>query len=175
MSDKRLLLEFVEKHGGDLMSFALSLVKNRPDAEDACQEMLMQMIKHWEDFDGSKNLKSWAFTILYRKCLDQLKKKKRFLNFFQRAASESENFVREETESESLIQTTLSESILRRLKPKERACLLLWAKEGFSSEEISRVIGCRPGTVRVHLYHARRKIKAMMERGNEKNVQLFSG
>ncbi|MBC7361435.1 MAG: RNA polymerase sigma factor [Candidatus Aminicenantes bacterium] len=175
MSDKKLLLEFVEKYGGDFMSFALSLVKNRPDAEDACQEMLMQMIRHWEDFDGNKNLKSWAFTILYRKCLDQLKKKRRFLNFFQKVALESEYSVREKTEPESLIQTALSESILSRLKPKERACLLLWAKEGFSSEEISRVMGCRPGTVRVHLYQARKKIKAMMERGNEKKADVPSG
>jgi len=175
MADKKLLLEFLEKQGGDLMSFALSLVKNRPDAEDACQEMLMQMIRHWDDFDGNKNLKSWAFTILYRKCLDQLKKKKRFLNFFRQAASESEYSAREETEQESLIQTALSESILNRLKPKERACLLLWAKEGYKAEEIAGILGCAPGTVRVHLFQARKKIKELLEKGNERKDWLSSG
>lgn len=67
------------------MSFALSLLGNKAEAEDACQEMVVQMLKHWESFEGDRNLKSWAFTILYRKCLDQLKKRKRFLNFFNRA------------------------------------------------------------------------------------------
>lgn len=172
MPDKNQLLEFVEKYERDFMSFALSLVKNRADAEDACQEMLIQMIKHWEHLDGSKNLKSWAFTILYRKCLDLLKKKRRFFSFFKRARVEIVNEVEEMSEEQSLVNTALSELILSRLKPKERACLVLWACEGFNSEEISRVIGCRPGTVRVHLYQARRKIKEMIGRGNEKNQSL---
>jgi len=52
---------------------------------------------------------------------------------------------------------------------------MLWAKEGFSAREIAGVLGLSPGTVRVHLYQARRKLKQLLERGNEKKVQLFSG
>ncbi|MBC7364616.1 MAG: sigma-70 family RNA polymerase sigma factor [Candidatus Aminicenantes bacterium] len=32
------------------------------------------MLRHWDQFDGNKNLKNWAFTILYRKCMEQLKR-----------------------------------------------------------------------------------------------------
>jgi RNA polymerase sigma-70 factor (ECF subfamily) len=170
MADKKQLLELLERYGGDLMSFALSLLKSRPDAEDACQEMAVQMLKHWDGLDQAKNLKSWAFTILYRKCLDQLKKRRRFLNFFNRVAEV--NSSREEDRSDSLVQDILPETILNRLKPKEKACLLLWAREGYNSEEIAGILGCAPGTVRVHLFQARKKIKKLMEKRNERKDKL---
>ncbi|MGB9764735.1 MAG: RNA polymerase sigma factor [Candidatus Saccharicenans sp.] len=173
MLEKKQLLDFVEKYGEELMYFALSLVKNRPDAEDACQEMLVQMIRHSENFDGNRDIKNWAFTILYRKCLDQLKKRRRFLNFFERAAEACP--ARKEDGPENSIQMRLPESVLNRLKPKEKACLLLWAKEGYNTEEIAHIVGYAPGTVRVHLFQARKKLKKLMERGNEKKVLVSSG
>ncbi|MDI6849393.1 MAG: sigma-70 family RNA polymerase sigma factor [Candidatus Saccharicenans sp.] len=86
MTDRTRLLRLVEDYGGDLMSFALSLVGNRSEVEDACQDMVVQMLKRWDKVDADRNLKSWTFTILYRKCLDQINKHRRFLHFFNRAA-----------------------------------------------------------------------------------------
>lgn len=150
------------------MSFALSLVGNRPEAEDACQDMVVQMLKHWDKVDADRNLKSWAFTILYRKCLDQLKKRRRFLNFFNRAAADYSEL--RPNPSENRWTESISEALLSRLRPTERTCLFLWAREGYSSEEIAGIIGCSPGTVRVHLFQARKKLKKMMEGGNEKRA-----
>ncbi|MDI6849394.1 MAG: sigma factor-like helix-turn-helix DNA-binding protein [Candidatus Saccharicenans sp.] len=56
------------------------------------------------------------------------------------------------------------------MRLNERTCLFLWAREGYSSEEIAGIIGCSPGTVRVHLFQARKKLKRLMEGGNEKRV-----
>lgn len=145
------------------MTFALNVLKNRADAEDACQEMALQMLRHWDEFDGNKNLKNWAYTILYRKCLDQLKKRKRFLNFFSRVVPGLK--VVESDPSVNSFRDDLSEKALSQLSLKERACLALWAKEGLNSEEIGAILGLKPGTVRVHLYQARRKLKRFMERG----------
>lgn len=173
MADHKKLVEFFESQGGALMSFALSLLKNRADAEDACQEMTLQMLRHWEQFDGNKSLKSWAYTILYRKCLDLLKKRRRFLSFFRKATSQ---MITEENEQpDNSWPACVSEKVFLQLSARERACLMLWAKEGFSAREIAGVLGLSPGTVRVHLYQARRKLKQLLERGNEQKVQLFSG
>ncbi|MDD8021158.1 MAG: RNA polymerase sigma factor [Acidobacteriota bacterium] len=165
MEDKKYLLEFLEKDGGNLMSFALSLLKNWPDAEDACQETIVQLLKHWDDFDCNKNLRNWALTILYHKCLDQLKKRRRFGQFFKRAAAAYRPA--EEGPSEEYLNWSWRESIMNQLKPKERACLLLWGKEGYRAEEIAGILGCATGTVRVHLFQARKKLKKLVEKGNE--------
>lgn len=155
------------------MSFAMSLLGSRAEAEDACQDMVVQMLRHWETVDKDKNLKSWAFTILYRKCLDQLKKRRRFLNFFKRAAAGYSAVG--QNPSENRLQEAVSEELLSQLRPAERTCLFLWAREGYSSEEIAGIMGCAPGTVRVHLFKARKKLKRLMERGNEKKARVSSG
>jgi len=166
MNEKSELLEFLEKQGGALMSFAMSMLGNRAEAEDACQDMVAQMLKHWEAVDDDQNLKSWAFTILYRKCLDQLKKRRRFLGFF-RTASEFYQEAEREQNKKTLKEYGL-DSLLGRLKPREKSCLLLWAQEGYNTEEIARIMNCAPGTVRVHLFQARKKLKKMVEKSDEK-------
>ncbi|MGQ9801521.1 MAG: RNA polymerase sigma factor [Candidatus Saccharicenans sp.] len=173
MIDKTRLLRLLEDYGGDLMSFALSLVGNRAEAEDACQEMVVQMLKHWDQIDWNRNLKSWAFTILYRKCLDQLKKRRRFLKFLNQAAADYSATI--EDRSGNRLEESISQVLLGRLRPIERTCLFLWAREGYSSEEIAGILGCSPGTVRVHLFQARKKLKKMMERGNAKKAPVSSG
>jgi RNA polymerase sigma-70 factor (ECF subfamily) len=165
MEDKKDLLEFLEKEGGSLMSFALGLLKNWPDAEDACQETVVQLLRHWDGFDRNKNLKSWALTILYHKCLDQLKKRQRFRQFFKKALVVHQ--LADDELSEKYVNQSWQESIFNHLKPKERACLLLWGKEGYRAEEIAGILGCATGTVRVHLFQARKKLKKLMEKGNE--------
>ncbi|HUM34387.1 MAG TPA: RNA polymerase sigma factor, partial [Candidatus Saccharicenans sp.] len=104
-------------------------------------------------------------TILYHKCLDQLKKRRRFGQFFKRAAEAYRPT--EEEPSDEYINRSWQESIFNQLKPKERACLLLWGKEGYRAEEIAGILGCATGTVRVHLFQARKKLKKLMEKGNE--------
>ncbi|MDI6697525.1 MAG: RNA polymerase sigma factor [Candidatus Saccharicenans sp.] len=168
MTDRTRLLRLLEDYGGDLISFALSLVGNRSEAEDACQDMVVQMLKRWDKVDADRNLKSWTFTILYRKCLDQINKHRRFLHFFNRAAVDYSEL--HQNPSEDRWPESISEDLLDRLRLNERTCLFLWAREGYSSEEIAGIIGCSPGTVRVHLFQARKKLKRLMEGGNEKRV-----
>lgn len=57
----------------------------------------------------------------------------------------------------------LSLPFLDNLTLSERAALTLWAAEGLNSQEIATILGCRPSTVRVHLYLARRKIKTWLD------------
>ena len=57
----------------------------------------------------------------------------------------------------------LPSRFLAGLTPNERAALLLWANEGYLARDISEVLGCSESTARVHLFNARRKIKAVLE------------
>ena len=51
----------------------------------------------------------------------------------------------------------------RRLSPRERTALCLWANEGYTAKDISEVLACSASTARVYLFNARRKIKALLE------------
>ncbi len=76
----------VNEYQGPLTALAMNMLRNRQDAEDICQETLVQAFLHLDRYDPRLSFRNWLFTILYRRCLDLLKRKRRFRAFFARAA-----------------------------------------------------------------------------------------
>jgi RNA polymerase sigma-70 factor (ECF subfamily) len=152
----------VEMYKAQAMAMAMNILGNREDAEDACQEAFVQAFWNLNRFDRQKSFKNWLLTILYRRCLDQVKKKNRFRHFFARFKKEASNY--SPATSSLCAGQGLSLSTLDSLSPKERATITLWANDDYTTEEISCVLGCRPSTARVYLFNARKKIKAILEK-----------
>ena len=155
--------KIVSRYRGKVMALALNILGNYEDAEDACQDSFIQAYRNLDRFDIRKSFSNWLFSILYNRCLDQLRKRSRFYNFFKRAKSDPSLHNVNQESSQSSAQP-LAQSILRELSPKERTVLFLWAEEGYTSEEIASVLRCSSSTARVHLFKARKKIKNRLEK-----------
>jgi RNA polymerase sigma-70 factor (ECF subfamily) len=155
----------VESYKGPLTALAVNVLGNRQDAEDACQEAFIQAYRRLDRFDPSLSLKTWLFTILYRRCLDVLRRRRRFRSFFQRAAAEAPSGGQERGPEDQRIGE-ISKTLLDALSAKERLALTLWANEGLNSPEIAGVLGCTPSTARVYLFTGRRKIKTLLEKSH---------
>jgi len=136
--------KIVNKYNGRIMAIAINILGNREDAEDACQE---------------------AFGIIYNQCLDKLRKRRRFYKFLNKMKRESFQFTNGRASTNS-IHHPFPKRVLKNLSLKERAILFLWAVEGYTSEEIGSVLKCSASTARVHLFKARKKIKAILEKEN---------
>jgi len=155
----------VDLYHGSLLAAAVNILGNREDAEDVCQETFVQVYRNLSRFDQARSFKNWIFTILYRRSLDLLKKKRRFRSAFARAKYEV-------FPTGAVIpgnpcgKPGLSRKFLEHLSPKERTALTLWANEGFTAAEISEVLRCSASTARVFLYNARKKIKALLEKSH---------
>ncbi len=150
-----------------VMSIALNVLHNRQDAEDACQETFLSFFTHWKPEPAAgQNLHGYLRTIAFRKCLDAIRKKRRFLVFSNRLEFEIAESVRtfreEETEA-----SRLPAAYFDRLSPKERESLALWANDDYRAPEIARKMGCTSETVRFHLFRARRKIRDRLAREEE--------
>jgi len=152
----------VYAYKSQVMALALNILGNREDAEDACQDTFVQVFRHLATYDPGRSFRTWIFMILHRRCLDTIRKKKRFNQFFQKAAWEAEP--EEPSRPEFPVPGgVVDAALLGALRPKERAALTLWANEGLTTAEIAAVIECAPSTARVYLFHARRKLKALIE------------
>ncbi len=68
--------------------------------------------------------------------------------------------------SDDTSRQVFPKGVFKELTPRERAALYLWAVEGYTSQESGRVLGCSASTARVHLYKARKKVKAILEKTN---------
>ena len=153
----------VDAYKGPMTALAVNVLGNRQDAEDVCQETFIQAFRHLSRFDRTLSLKTWLFTILYRRCLDVLRKKRRFQSFFLRTAFEPPS--RRDRGPGAPESGEISKALLESLTAKERSALALWANEGLNSSEIAGILGCAASTARVYLFNGRRKIKVLLEKG----------
>lgn len=169
--DREGFQKVVSAFSSEMMALSLSIVANREDAEDVCQEAFLQAFRHSHRFDPEQSLRHWLLTIVYRRSLDFIRKKKRlasFLNRFKQNFSLSPSPIGAlHQEKAELNWTEIPLRAFDGLTVRQRAILTLWASEGLTSQEIAAIIGCRPATVRVHLFLARQKIKKWLEKHHE--------
>jgi RNA polymerase sigma-70 factor (ECF subfamily) len=160
--------KIVERYRTKALAMAMIILGNREDAEDASQDTFIQVYKNLEKFDFQRSFPNWFYSILYKRCLDRLRKRNRFARFFQKIKVEpSQSFCTPQANPKfSLLD---KQELLKSLKSKERISLFLWANNGYTGAEIADVLKCSPSTARVHLFKARKKIKALLE---SKNVAL---
>jgi RNA polymerase sigma-70 factor (ECF subfamily) len=160
--------KIVERYRTKALAIAMNILGNREDAEDASQDTFIQVYKNLDKFDFQRSFPNWFYSILYKRCLDRLRKRRRFARFYQKIKAEpSQSFsVPPANPKFSLLD---KQELVKSLNPKERISLFLWANEGYTSGEVANVLKCSPSTARVHLFKARKKIKTLLE---NKNVTL---
>ena len=161
----------VERYSGPAMALAMNILGNRADAEDACQELFIQVYRHLKSYDKDRSFKNWVYTILYRRCLDQLKKRRRSAELVKKMGRETV-LVTPANPGHSHSARRLPSDLMDKLKAKERTALSLWANEGYTAGEIGEVLLCSASTARVYLFQARKKIKKLLEQGD---VSLQNG
>jgi RNA polymerase sigma-70 factor (ECF subfamily) len=167
--------QIVEAYADQMMALALSLLGNRQDAEDVCQEAFVQAFRNLHRYNPARSFRNWLLTILYRRSLDLKRKRTRWRRLLHHLSgylleapslSISRNMSRNNSEETEI--TGLSLPFPDNLTLPERAALTLWAGDGLNSQEIATILGCRPSTVRVHLYLARRKIRTWLDEKKER-------
>lgn len=165
MEDFRMI---VERYSAPAMALAMNMLGNRDDAEDACQELFIQVFQKLGSYDPNRSFKNWLYTILYRRCLDHLRKRRRRVEMVKKVSRETDLA----TPANPGLSRSLPSVLLEQLKAKERTALSLWANEGYTAREISEVLRCSASTARVYLFQARKKIKKILEQGH---VSLQNG
>jgi RNA polymerase sigma-70 factor, ECF subfamily len=168
MEDLRMI---VEQYTAPAMALAMNVLGNRDDAEDACQELFIQVYRHLKSYDKDKSFKNWIYTILYRRCLDHLRRRRRSVELVKKMGRETV-LAMPANPGHSHPPRSLPSDLLEMLKAKERTALCLWANEGYTAQEISEVLRCSASTARVYLFQARKKIKKLLEHGH---VSLQNG
>ncbi len=156
----------VERYSAPLLAAAITILGNRQDAEDLCQETFVQAYFHLSRFDTTRNLKVWLYTILYRRCLNVLKRKRRLAAVLNRIKFEPGAWISPANPGPGA-SIGLPPALYRRLSARERTVLSLWANDGYTAAEIAAIIGRAPSTARCILFTVRKKIRALLESEKE--------
>ena len=157
MSSKSLCaddLEIIEKYSDMVYRMAYSMVKNRFDAEDIHQEVFMKYLKKTPVFENTDHEKAWFLRVTVNHCKNLWKSA-----WIQRVIGMEEHGMSAEQEDvhDELID------MVKKLPQKYRAVIHLFYYEELSVEEIGKVLGEKPSTVRTQLTRARSKLKELLE------------
>ncbi len=144
-----------------LFRFALTFLKNKQDAEDIVQEVLLKVWAKNENIAYYKNIEAWCMTLTKNMSLDKLKSKE----FQLRTHQEEIQDVAEEAKSG---QNDLSSAvknvkkIIEELPIKQREIIQLRDIEGYSYQEITEILQIEMNQVKVSLFRARKAVRAKM-------------
>ena len=170
--DKIFEVEFLPQIDA-LYTFAYHLTYNEDDANDLVQETYLKAYRFIDKYVEGTNAKAWLFKILKNAFINQYRKKTKAPTKVD--YEEIINFHDEENDTNYSTHTDLREEMFQSMMGDEvtnainslpvdfRVVILLCDIEGFTYEEISKIIDVPIGTVRSRLHRARNMLKGQLK------------
>ncbi|MGB7208667.1 MAG: sigma-70 family RNA polymerase sigma factor [Pyrinomonadaceae bacterium] len=141
----------LKAYGGLVWSLARRMLRNSDDAEDAVQEIFLDVWKNAGRFDPTQSSETtFVAMIARRRLIDRIRFSARRIS-----ADALEDVLAEPVDrSDKTMQTTLEASdavkALNALRPEQRQVLQLSIVQGLSHQEIADTTGMPLGTVKTH-------------------------
>jgi len=172
--DTEAFRALVVRYQRKVYAVALGIVKDPDLAWDVAQEAFVRVHQHLGEFKGDSSFSTWVLRIGSHLAIDSLRK--------ERASSKQDiddvNEADVQGGGEGILATALGndpqQNALRRelagkmtealaqLPEKHRTILVLREVEGLSYEELAERLGIHKGTVMSRLFHARKKMQALL-------------
>jgi RNA polymerase sigma-70 factor (ECF subfamily) len=160
-----------------LYNFAFHLTYDDEDANDLVQDTYMKAFRFIESYKEGTNAKAWLFKILKNAFINEYRKKAK-----QPTKVDYEDIVAYQDEEdtayssyldlrEEMFQNMMGDEVttaINSLPVDFRTVILLCDIEGFTYEEIAKIIDIPIGTVRSRLHRARNMLKEILKEYAEK-------
>lgn len=173
--EQALYAQLVQKYQQYVFTLVLRFTDNREDAEEISQDIFVKAYRSLADFRGDSKFSTWLYTIVRTSCITFLRKKKLDTTSIdnERTLTQLEN--RESGFNANTIEQkskhAMVNAAIRLLSPDDSQLITLFYKGEQTLEEIGRIMGLEPNTVKVKLHRARHRLKEKMEKHFSYEVQ----
>lgn len=166
--DPEAFKKLYEQYGEYALRVALAVMRNKSDASDAVQETFINVYHSLKNFDADRPFKPWFYKILINECYKIFNKKSKTLHIRHHLEStfhtdDCSNYTFEEYEDLYAAIESLNEI--------NRIPIILKYLNGFSEQEISEILGLNINTVKSRLFKGRNKLRAILEKLEERRIQ----
>ena len=141
----------------DLYRFAVCMMRNRQEAEDAVSEAVVAAYENIRKLRSKEAFKSWIFTMLANSCKKKLKKSLREMEQTEDAYT---LFSPEEPDFGEMIDVRKAFFILTK---EEQEIVGLSVFAGYNSQEIAQMLRMNPNTVRSKRSRALQKMECILK------------
>ena len=147
-----------------MYAVALRMCGNREDAQDCLQEAMLRVYRAIGGFKGQSSFSTWVYRITMNTCLDELRRKKNrqntsldnLLDMGWSPADESNAPEKQAMRSE--LRRNLNRAI-QELPEEMRSAVVLRDIQGFSYDEIARMLEINVGTIKSRISRGREKLR----------------
>jgi RNA polymerase sigma factor (sigma-70 family) len=137
-------------HGSRLWWAVLAYTGDREIASDAVAEAFAQALRRGDDL---RNPLPWVWKSAFRIAAGELERRRKHVPL--------------EDATYHMPEPTDLFAALARLSPNQRAAVVLHYYVGYRLSEVARILGSTKSTVSVHLVRGRRRLKELLEEGDE--------
>jgi len=163
-----LFAQLVQRYQQYVFTLVGRFTASREDAEEISQDIFVKAYRSLADFRGEAKFSTWLYTVVRTSCITFLRKKKldttsldNERTFLQLESKES-GFKANMIEQKS--RHAMVNAAIQLLSPDDSQVLTLFYKGEQTLEEIGRIMGLDPNTVKVKLHRARNRLKEKMEK-----------
>jgi RNA polymerase sigma-70 factor (ECF subfamily) len=150
--------ELVRRLDGALYNFLLMRTSNPQDAAELCQEAFLRAWQKLERYSTDWKFSTWLFTMAHRLAISHFRGARPRVEGEAALEGIGQDLDPARTLSVREQAGHLWSLAARVLNPDQRSALWLRYGEDLSIEEVARVLGRGPSTVRVQLFRARERL-----------------
>lgn len=154
-----------------VFAFGLQFLSSDADAEDVVTETFMEVWRHAGRFAGQSKVSTWVLGIARHKALDKVRKRESQslvdIDWDDLAESLSAD---DESAYDRIARRQVAEHLhkcMSKLPVEQRECVHLVFYNDLGLAEVAELQGIPENTVKTRLFHARRKLREMLESGAE--------
>jgi RNA polymerase sigma-70 factor (ECF subfamily) len=137
---------------------ALSLTRNRTEADDLVQAAITNALAAQNSFTPGTHLGAWVYRIMRNRFISDRRRRRETVEMDDAPA---DAFARRGNQEDSIALGELRREMAR-LPEDQRIALVMVAVQGMSYEEVAAATGCAVGTAKCRVFRARRALEAKL-------------
>jgi RNA polymerase sigma factor (sigma-70 family) len=144
-----------------LMRFLDRLTRRPQMIEEILDDTMLVVWRKAATFNGASQVSTWIFAIAYRKAMKVLKRER---SRTQVLPDHEEPAFASNPETDFIYCETRGavRHLVAGLSAEQRAVVELTYYHGYAYREIAEIVGCPVNTVKTRMFHARRKLRAVL-------------
>ncbi|UCH66455.1 MAG: RNA polymerase sigma factor [Ignavibacterium sp.] len=155
----------IKQHKDKIFNYALYMLRNRMDAEDVAQEVMIRIWKNINKFNFYA-ARAWIMRTTHNLCIDNLRKKRkqfgREVSIDDNLSERIEDHNNEGSPEKIITGIMLDEKIkstIEQLSEIHKSPFVLYEIQGFKYKEISKILDMPLNSVKVNILRARKQLQ----------------
>jgi len=155
----------IKQHKDKIFNYALYTLRNRMDAEDITQEVMIRIWKNINKFNFYA-ARAWIMRTTHNLCIDNLRKKgkqyQREISLDDNLSERIEDHINMGSPEKILTGSMIDEKIkgaIERLPEIHKSPFVLYEIQGFKYREISKILEIPLNSVKVNILRARKQLQ----------------